>query len=251
VNNWHHRELFPDLLFIGSNKWVLSHLSFFTVLHSLLSHDDIHVIHHHDVRPDTLTRYTRVIARLVFLVLRCHQGWDCEYSMELTKDQADACQELLDILRSRGQEWSMEHESDFCEDGVDEWGDIDAMGVPSENTDDDIHDDIHSLFNDDSPMSLDLPTADEIATNPIQASLLRLLLSLFTHLPTGRDDKFWSPIIRVIILCSVGKKGKWLAPRQISQIFAALLFCGRLLMMVLMHRQVLSNPDIRYAAYVL
>src|SRR5208283_1316246 len=86
--------------------------------------------------------------------------------------------------------------------------------------------------------------------NPIQRCVLQLLITLYTHLPTGRDDKFYSPILRFIVLSSLKKCGRWLPARQITQTFSALLFCGRLVMMLLMHREVLKDPSIRYAKFV-
>jgi hypothetical protein len=216
---------------------------------SLFSHDDMHVIHHRDVTPECLTRYSRVVARLIALVLRCHQGWDCEYSMGLTKEQAQACEVLLNSLRAHPRDRSQpqtESERDFDSS---EWDELNYSGEPLDDTDNEVHDDVQWL-QDDLPFSLGPPVVEEVATNAIQASLLQLLLSLYTHLPAGRDDKFWSPILRFIVLYSVKPSGKWLLARQITQIFAALLFCGRQLMMVLMHRKVTSNPDIRYSAYV-
>jgi hypothetical protein len=170
--------------------------------------------------------------------------------MVLTRAQADACQALLDVLYVQERETRVDPEEDFLEGGTDDWGNLEDDEMPPDDPDDEIHHDGRSFFEDDTPFAPDLVGDNEIAANPIQAGLLRVLVSLFTHLPSGRDDKFWSPVIRFIVLYSIQKNGKWLPARLITQIFAALLFCGRLLMMALMHQKVLSDPEIRYAAYV-
>jgi hypothetical protein len=203
------------------------------------------VIHHRDVRPETLTRYSRVVTRLVLLVLRCYRGGDCEYSMTLTKEQSGACRALLETLSTS----ELEPELHPGVTGIDDFDDLDCSEGPSDDPDDEVYEDVQALFEDASPFSPGLEH-DTIAENALQSDILDLLLLLYTHLPTGRDDKFWSPIMRFIVLFSRRENGKWLSTRQITQIFAALLFCGRLLMMVLMHRNVLSNPEVRYSAYV-
>ena len=63
--------------------------------------------------------------------------------------------------------------------------------------------------------------------NSVQQCVLDLLISLFTHLPSGSDNKFYSPIQRFLILFSLKANGQWLTGRRITQLFAALLFCGR------------------------
>lgn len=83
--------------------------------------------------------------------------------------------------------------------------------------------------------------------NPVQRCLLDLLISLFTHLPSGPDDKFYSPIYRFLVLFSLKKNGEWLAGRRITQLFSALLFCGRQVMMALMHHEVIQRSHLRYS----
>jgi hypothetical protein len=217
------------------------------------SHDDMHTIHHRDVSPETLKRYSRVVGCLLLFVLRCHRGWDSEYSMKLTAAQTNACQALLGSLLAQKQSTSNLHNeyqadaSNVDADTRDHLNNLELL----DDLEDDIHEDSDFLHHDDDQLFSDNSgDIDEITESPIQAHLLELLLSLYTHLPSGGDDKFWSPIIRFIILYSIRTDGRWIPAGQITQIFASLLFCGRLLMMALMHRQVLSNPGIRYSAYV-
>jgi hypothetical protein len=87
----------------------------------------------------------------------------------------------------------------------------------------------------------------EIYENSAQRRILDLLVSLFTHMPLGTDDKFYSPIIRFLVLFSLTKDGQWLPGRRISQVFAALLFCGREVMMALMHDEVNRTRSLRYS----
>jgi hypothetical protein len=173
--------------------------------------------------------------------------------MKLTSEQSAACDALLQVLSvpkgsvplepGSGEDWRGE---DFDDD---HFGHDDAEDN-LEDPDDDVHEDASSFFEDKLPFVRDPQAIGEITHTAEQAHLLDLLLTLYTHLPTGRDAKFWSPITRFIVLYSIRSGGRWLNSRQITHTIAALLFCGRLLMMVLMYREVLKKPDIRYAGYV-
>src|SRR5262249_510949 len=109
---------------------------------------------------------------------------------------------------------------------------------------------VDAPLEDDSPLTSNHDEPVVVATNSIQERLLDVFLSLYTHLPTGRTDQFYSPIVRFIILHSLMKDGSWIPARRITHVISALLFSGRLVMMVLMHREVVRNPDVRYAQYV-
>jgi hypothetical protein len=228
------------------------HLHFHSILTPPFSHNDMRVIHHRDVRPETIKRYARVISCLVFLVLRFHRGWEGEYSMALMEEQSDAPQALLEVLLKQynyGSGGPDKYEADLSSHDIDDRDHLNDQDEPLDDPDGEVHDDV-PLFNNDHPLSPIPEAIEEIEKTPVQARLLELLLSLYTHLPSGRDDKFWSPIIRFIVLYSIKKDGRWLPARQITQIFAALLFCGRLLMMVLMHWKVLRDPSLRHPACV-
>jgi hypothetical protein len=90
-----------------------------------------------------------------------------------------------------------------------------------------------------------------IVENSTQRHILDLLVALFTHLPSGMDDKFYSPIHRFLVLSSLKGNGQWLPGRRVTQTFAALLFCGREVMMALMHKEITRSPGLRYSGYVL
>jgi hypothetical protein len=168
--------------------------------------------------------------------------------MKLTRRQSDACQTLLNVVGTNdgGQNWAEQVELEFFH-GIDD-NDDPVLDETLDDPDDEENDDNALRLFYDEPFPIRPEVSDKIAENTIQTNLLELLLSFYTHLPTGAEDKFWSPIVRFIVLYSIKRDGGWLNGRQITQIFAALLFCGRLLMMVLMHRKVLGDPGVRYSA---
>ena len=87
----------------------------------------------------------------------------------------------------------------------------------------------------------------EFVKGPVQHWVLDLLVSLFMHLPSGADNKLYSPILQFLILCLLKKIGEWLAGHRITQLFTALLFCSQEMMMALMHGEVLEQSDLHYS----
>ena len=154
--------------------------------------------------------------------------------MKLTKLQEDACRSLEGVVKgsqtidSEADIWSL------LEDDIDAAAEID-------DSDDETWEDVA----EEEPESTEVGSV--IAKDSVQRHILELLVSLFTHLPSGTDDKFYSPIIRFLVLFSLKKNGQWLPGRRITQVFAALLFCGREIMMALMHDQVNRTPSLRYS----
>jgi hypothetical protein len=67
------------------------------------------------------------------------------------------------------------------------------------------------------------------------------------HLPSGKDDKFFFPVIWFLVLFCFRKSSQWLPPWCITHVFAVLLFCGREVMMALMHHKLLKDPNMRYS----
>jgi hypothetical protein len=90
-----------------------------------------------------------------------------------------------------------------------------------------------------------------IVQNSTQRYILDLLVALFTHLPSGTDDKFYTPISRFPVLFSLKGNGQWLPGRRITQVFAAMLFCGREVIMALMFNEITRSPGLRYSQCVL
>jgi hypothetical protein len=159
--------------------------------------------------------------------------------MRLNPSQQHACQALNDVL---GGQRAIEVEEEM-------WSFMDGdMRVEvddkaAEDLDDEEYDEVDLGDHDQEQVVSGL----EFAEGPVQRCILDLLISLFTHLPSSGDDKFYSPILRFLIIYSLRKNGEWLAGNRISQLFAALLFCGRETMMALMHGEVFRHSDLRYS----
>jgi hypothetical protein len=156
--------------------------------------------------------------------------------MQLTPGQKEACKRLKDVL--------VKLPVNDVEDDIgldDDWFD-DEM----EDSDDDDED--GELEKDEGTEAQPGLARPSLVENAVQRCILDLLVSPFTHLPSGSDDKFYSPLYRFLVLFSLTKNGQWLAGCRITQLFAALLFCGREVMMALMHQQVVESPCLRYSA---
>ena len=156
--------------------------------------------------------------------------------MELTPGQKEACKRLKDIL------------VELPPSGVQEViGSDDDLFNDNELEDlEDLDDEDESLGLEDGKSTETQSSPSNLVDNSVQRCILDLLISLFTHLPSGSDDKFCSPIHRFLVLFSLKANGQWLAGRRITQLFAALLFCGRQVVMALMHRYVIES-DLRYS----
>jgi hypothetical protein len=192
------------------------------------------MVAHRDVRPDSLKKYGLVVTCLLCFVLRCFEGWDCGYSMELTSEQKQACQKLKDALVAMPANDVLD-DIEFDNDAFD-----DIKLEPEDFDDED--EGLELEKNDDMEMQATL------VESPVQQCVLNLLISLFTHLPSGADGKFYTPIYRFLVLFSLKKNGQWLAGRRITQLFAALLFCGHQVIMALMHQHVIGSSGIlRYS----
>jgi hypothetical protein len=157
--------------------------------------------------------------------------------MKLTPLQKKACQSLQDALASQPP---------LTEPKDDLWllmeGELASL---EDNELEDFDDEGCEHLDENEPEHMDL--RNNLVENHVQRCVLDLLVSLFTHLPSGSDDKFYSPILRFVVLFSLRKNGQWLAGRRITQLFAALLFCGREVMMALMHNEVIQSSSLRYS----
>jgi hypothetical protein len=216
------------------------------------SHDDFRTIHHRDLQQESMKGYSLIVSCLVYFVLRCHRGWNCEYKMELTSAQHGACAYLEQVLRptcAHREVLNDESSELLGEPNLD--GCLELGDDVGEDSDDEVYEDAEtSPVEDSPPTGSKEPMGGQIAVNVIQVGILNVLMSLYTHLPAGKDDKFFSPVVRFAVLFSLRKSGQWLPPRQITRILAVLLFSGRQVMMALMHRQVLDNCTIRYSQCV-
>lgn len=199
------------------------------------SHDGTRMVAHRDVQPTSLKKYGLVVTCLICFVFRCFEGWECSYSMKLTTAQTQACERLKGVLVKLPAN-DVEDEIGFDDD----WFDDEEM----EDSDDE---DEYSELENGEGTEAQLSSLSSLVENPVQQCVLDLLISLFTHLSSGSDDKFYSPIHRFLVLFSLRKDGQWLAGRRITQLFAALLFCGREVIMALMHHKVMENSGLRYS----
>lgn len=165
--------------------------------------------------------------------------------MELTTKQQEACKALYDALRGYKLSGNVSGSS-----GEEDWHiglDISDDDLFGEDTDDEESED-DEVSPTDQPEDEPAPDVGQrIAESPIQAAILGLLIALYTQLPSGRQDKFFSPILRFAVLASLRSTGEWLPPRRITQLLAVLLFCGREVVMALMHQRLLDDPSIRYS----
>lgn len=168
--------------------------------------------------------------------------------MNLTDEQSQACQELLDALKlethnSRLETCDSEQEALYVDDPfTNSTSDFDC-----DNSENIIYEYGHSSADDDTSISPDL--LPPITSNAVQEHILALLCSLYAHLPSPDDGLFCSPLIRFIILKSLKADGQWLPPRVITHIIAILLFCGRQVMMAMMRGEMSKDSGIRFSRY--
>jgi hypothetical protein len=166
--------------------------------------------------------------------------------MKLTALQEQACQSLKDALESDGNEDML---SPIEDDSVIH-SDIEDSDDEVEDSDDEVEDSDDGLRCSDDISGDVIGQSDmlhPITGNTVQRHILYLLVALFTHLPAGKYDKFYSPILRFLVLFSIMGNGQWHAGRHISQFFSALLFCGREVMMALMCREMSRRPGLRFS----
>lgn len=198
------------------------------------------MVAHRDIQYESLKKYGLVVTCLICFVFRCFEGWACRYSMKLSSSQEEMCRHLRHALREQRTSCVEDEMELFVDDDM-------CLGLEDkelDDFDDEEHEDLEEMEEGSTEVRQGL------VENGMQHCLLELLISLFTHLPSGSDDKFYSPIYRFLILFSLKKNGQWLAGRRITQLFAALLFCGREVMMALMHRELMQRSDSRYSEWV-
>lgn len=203
----------------------------------MYSHDSARTVPHRGVQGGTLKKYSLIVTCLICFVFRCFEGWESGYTMKLTASQEEACRRLKDCLT--------EHQNEFRDDtymliDCDTCTEFDNNEI--EDPDDEEYE---SLEGSMAECMETLPNL--ITTNALQRHILTLLITLFTHLPSGGDDKFYSPIFRFLILYSLKKDGQWLAGRRITQLFSALLFCGREVMMAFLRDDVNQWSCLRFS----
>jgi hypothetical protein len=167
--------------------------------------------------------------------------------MSLTEAQKKACLELIELL-------SLEENVLAAADDVSLFVDGEAL---DEEKDDAWADDDEARLDmeenekcDDNPVITSLPDLEALSGTPLQKAIASLLKALFTHLPDGGDDKFYTPITRFLVLSSMRRCGQWLSPKRITQTGTALLFCGRQVMMLIMTDAIATGSAQRYSESV-
>lgn len=153
--------------------------------------------------------------------------------MSLTQEQIDACGLLLCHFKE------VPPGPPLYDDGrpADELDAPDYFEDDSEDEDDPI---------EDSNMEREVIRRVPVSQNSGEERVLELLVALYTHLPSGDDTTFYSPLLRFIVLSSRQRTGEWLPARRITEFFTVLLFCGRQIMFALMQRQVIDGEGVRY-----
>jgi hypothetical protein len=89
-----------------------------------------------------------------------------------------------------------------------------------------------------------------IVQNSMQCYILDLLVALFTDLPSGTDDKFYPLISHFPILFSLKGNSQWIPGCHVTQVFAAMLFCGREVIIALMFNEITRSPCLQYSQCV-
>jgi hypothetical protein len=104
------------------------------------------------------------------------------------------------------------------------------------------------------PPSLPIPTEGLLPSPmskywcpPVQQLLHDLFISLYTQLPEGQDDRWFSPLLRYIPYRARRKDGTFIQSSEITQIIATLTFGGRITMLSIVHAQVLRDSAMRYS----
>jgi hypothetical protein len=156
--------------------------------------------------------------------------------MKLTPGQEQACQSLKQALSG--------HPLIDVED-EDLWLALEDDGLELPEEEEEEEEEEFEVLEGNADETMELQP--DLIDNPVQRCILDLLISLFSHLPSGPDDKFYSPIFRFLVLFSLRQNGEWLPGRRISQLFSALLFCGREVSMAMMHAEIVQGSNVRYS----
>lgn len=165
--------------------------------------------------------------------------------MPLIESQKAACANL-DRTLSQPAERSQRRPDAIIIEQVDEDTQLGPDSI--EELEDELEEDYDGFIEStDNHFDTSAQSFGPLAEGDLQEQTLDLLISLFTQLPRRGDDQFFSPLLRFVVLKSVQANGQWLPARRITQIIAILLFCGRLMMMALMRREVNKDAQMRYS----
>jgi hypothetical protein len=111
--------------------------------------------------------------------------------MKLSLSQKQACQALQDVLVGLLQ---------ISKADNDLWSlmDDDASALFEDDELDSLDDEEYEDLDKNQHEHMELQT--DLIDNPVQCCVLNLLVSLFTHLSLGLDDKFYLPILQFVTL---------------------------------------------------
>lgn len=196
-------------------------------------HEVVYIKSHRRVQPSSLHKYSTVMARALYLLLRVHQTPSSEYTFPIPSPIRSACDALLRALQdprpavlgdalllpfTHTEEMSTATLSlmEYTHDGEE---------TDDEDEGEDSRDDNVALMEVDQ--DVDGALLSEGLTN-IYYALETLLQLLFTQVcDLGR---FTSPLVRYLVLSSVSVQQRWSSKSEITQKIAALLFVGRITM---------------------
>jgi hypothetical protein len=226
-------------------------------------HDTTYITHHANVYPDSLRRYSYVVAEAVVLVLRNHAHPSEHYSFVTPQAIRTASESLIRAYAQHKSNSPPAHPPGEAD--ADEELDL-SITSPEEEEDDEEFitdtqgsDALQYTENLDPPSNFQpivepppLPTFAKSYHPPpfipiIQTSLRNLLFALFSQLPGPEaSGRFFSPFLRYIVLVSLQVNSKWEVANKITQFIAALLFAGRLTLYSETHLAVERRQDESY-----
>jgi len=123
--------------------------------------------------------------------------------MKLNDSQQRTCRLLHDMLSS-SVNWgdAKEDSGDFSND-LDWYSSLELCNKFFNDTDGELDNEEEDPVTNNALLAehrVETWLSSLIAENPIQACILDILVSLYTQLPTGHDDKLYSPILRFVVL---------------------------------------------------
>lgn len=183
-------------------------------------HEHTFAMHHSDVGWDTHRKYAYVMAAALFLLINNVKNRSQDYSFDVPSDILSLSESLWEALSAEDgeeepEELPIEEEDEEEEvEEQDEESEEDGESGASHN----------GTYHAYSPSEARPPPK----TSPkIQQALNSLFLALFSQM-AYKNDPFFSPFTRYLVLASVNAKGEWQAAGRITQKIAAILFIGRL-----------------------
>lgn len=219
----------------------------------LCRHDTTYITHHGHVSGASLRRYAYTLGGLIAFTCRHLVNPVDGFAFPLTSSIIDASRSLLLALGATETDVSSIEDDGFQPDEpLPEYEDDEESMVHDPSAPD--GDDEDGLDAPYSPRPANaVPSGDRPGNKvpryceSVQPKLQRLLFELFSQLPTDEvQGRFFSPILRYLVLLSFDEHMSWLASGIITHFIAALLFSGRLVMFREMRRGLEHNSRMDY-----